>query len=164
MQIGEQLHKCVYTIGHSSHTSDEFVNLLQRRGVRAVVDVRSAPYSKYTPQFNKAELEWTLTQAGIQYRYSGQHLGGLPADKALYTPSGSPDYEKIAALPEFQSELAELVRVAGDDDTAIMCSEGDPMVCHRERLLARVLRSWGVEVIHITPDGELQRQEQGTLF
>ncbi|MDO8682113.1 MAG: DUF488 domain-containing protein [Armatimonadota bacterium] len=154
----------IYTIGHSSHTPEEFVRLLRLHEIKLVVDVRSAPYSKYTPQFNKSELEYMLTQAQIGYRYSGQQLGGKPSDESLYTPSGAPDFDGIASRPEFARELEAVIGLAREEAIAIMCSEGEPIMCHRERLLARHLRSMDVEVLHILPDGTLLRQEQGTLF
>jgi len=156
--------KRIYTIGHSNVTPEELVAMLQRHGITRVVDVRSAPYSKYASQFNKGELSFHLTGAGIEYRFSGRELGGKPEDASLLTRAGGPDYDKMAARPDFQRELKDVLDTAGQADTCLLCSEGDPMVCHRERLLARVLRSWGVEVAHILPDGELLFQEQEALF
>ncbi|MDO8589583.1 MAG: DUF488 domain-containing protein [Armatimonadota bacterium] len=163
MASDRQTGKRIYTIGHSNHTPEEMIALLRRHGVTTVVDVRSAPYSKWASQFNKGELGFALSGAGIGYRYSGKELGGMPESEDLHT-AGKPDYDKIAAQPEFDRELRDVVNSAGEADTCLLCSEGDPMLCHRERLLARVLRSWGVDVAHILPDGELQRQEQGSLF
>lgn len=156
--------KRIYTIGHSNHTTEAFAALLGKYGVTMVVDVRSAPYSKFAPQFNKDDLQRLLAAEQIRYRYSGRELGGMPKDESLHSASGKPDYDKIAATPEFQSELNDVVDLAGKEEIAIMCSEGDPMACHREKLIARVLRQWGVEVLHIAPDGEIRIQEQGSLF
>jgi uncharacterized protein (DUF488 family) len=156
--------KRIYTIGHSNHTPEELIAILRKHGIITVVDVRSAPYSKHVPQFNKAELTLMLSEAQINYRFSGKELGGKPERKDLHTPSGIPDYDKIAAQPEFERELTDVINSAGPADTCLLCSEGDPMLCHRERMLARVLRARGVEVVHILADGELKSQEQGTLF
>ena len=164
MEQAHQSGKRVYTIGHSSHTSEQFVELLRRHGIRRIVDVRSAPYSKYTPQFNKGELENALRAAGVEYDYRGRELGGKPAEDTLHTLGGSPDYEKIASQPEFRRGLRSVIERFADGDTALMCSEGDPMACHREKLLAAALRAEGVDVLHILPDGSIRRQEQGSLF
>lgn len=156
--------KRIYTIGHGNITPEELVAMLQKHGITRVVDVRSSPYSKYASQFNKGELSFHLTGGGIQYRFSGKELGGKPEDTGLLTRAGGPDYDKMAARPDFQRELKDVLDTAGEADTCLLCSEGDPTVCHRERLLARALRSWSVEVAHILHDGELQFQEQGALF
>jgi uncharacterized protein (DUF488 family) len=156
--------KRIYTIGHSNHTMEELIAILRKHGVKMVVDVRSAPYSKFASQFNKAELEHALTESQTNYRFSGKELGGKPTRQDLHTASGIPDYDKIAAQPEFERELTEVINSAGPADTCLLCAEADPMQCHRERMLARALRARGVEVVHISADGELLHQEQGTLF
>lgn len=154
----------VLTIGHSNHDVGQFLALLRKHGVQMLVDVRSDPYSRYAPQFNRAEFEHQVRAAGIEYRYSGASIGGKPKDPALHTPSGKPDFDALAATPAFQDELRAVADLASGRRTAIMCSEADPMCCHRERLLAPVLRNWGLRVIHIMPDGGATEVEQQALF
>lgn len=156
--------KRIYTIGHSNHSMEELIAILRKHGIQTVVDVRSAPYSKFASQFNKSELGHALSDAQINYRFSGKELGGKPTRHDLLTASGIPDYHKIAAQPEFERELTTVIESAGPADTCLLCAEAGPMQCHRERMLARALRTRGVEVVHILADGELMRQEQGTLF
>ena len=154
----------ILTVGHSNHDIPDFLRMLQRHGIRLVVDVRSDPYSRYAPQFNKHDIQRHIEAAGIEYRYSGAYIGGKPKDPSLYTPSGKPDYDKLAATPEFENELRAVVDLAAGKRTAIMCSEADPAACHRDRILAPVLRSWGVQVTHIMPDGGKAEPEQTRLF
>jgi len=154
----------VLTIGHSNHDTEQFLALLRRHGVRMLVDVRSDPYSRYAPQFNRSEIERLVRAAGIDYRYSGDSIGGKPKDSSLYTPSGKPDYDALAATPKFQEELKAVADLAGRVRAAIMCSEADPMCCHRERILAPILRSWGLRVVHIMPDGAAAEVQQQALF
>ena len=154
----------VFTIGHSNHDILDLLNILKKHGTRVLVDVRSDPYSRYAPQFNKSEFQRHVTAAGIEYRYSGSSIGGKPKDTDLYTSSGKPDYDKLAATEAFQNELKAIVELAKSKRVVMMCSEADPSACHRERIIAPVLRSWGVEVKHIMPDGAVAKVEQQGLF
>lgn len=154
----------IYTIGHSNTTIDEFVGLLAAQGITLVIDVRSEPYSKYASQFNKHEIEAELTRRGFQYLYRGDKLGGKPKSPGFLTSSGAPDYEKMAASPIFLAGIEELEVLAAKEKVALMCSEADPKVCHRDRLLAWVLRGRGREVRHILHTGEIAEEEQGTLL
>ncbi|MCE5200281.1 MAG: DUF488 domain-containing protein [Armatimonadota bacterium] len=154
----------VFTIGHSNHDVLDFINMLKRNKIQVLVDIRSDPYSRYASQFNKSEFQRHVIAAGIEYRYSGQCIGGKPKDPTMYTPAGKPDYDKLAATQAFQNELKAVVEIAEKKRVVLMCSEADPMACHRERILAQVLRSWGVEVRHILPDGSVEQVKQPGLF
>jgi len=154
----------IFTIGHSNHDILEFLNLLKKHRIGVLVDVRSDPYSRYASQFNKAEFQHHVEAADIQYRYSGAYIGGKPKDTSLYTAAGKPDYDKLAQTEAFQTELKAIVELAKSKRVVLMCSEADPMSCHRERILAQTLRSWGVEVTHIMPDGSAAEVEQQGLF
>ncbi len=154
----------ILTIGHSNHDILAFLEILRQHGVHVLVDVRSDPYSRYAPQFNKSDFQHNVASAGLDYRYSGSTIGGKPKDPALQTSSGITDYDKLAATQSFQDELKAIVELAKGKRVALMCSEGDPMSCHRERIIAQVLRSWGVEVRHIQPDGTIQAVAQQGLF
>ena len=154
----------IFTIGHSNHDMPSFLETLKKHGVQVLVDLRSDPYSKFAPQFNKRDIEFHVKAAGIEYRYSGASIGGKPKDTSLYTPSGKPDYDRLAATQPFQDELRAVTALAEHKRVALMCSEGDPTECHRERIIAPVLRSWGVKVTHIMPDGTAGEVEQQSLF
>ncbi|MCX6344200.1 MAG: DUF488 domain-containing protein [Armatimonadetes bacterium] len=154
----------ILTIGHSNLDILAFLEILRAHGVQALVDIRSDPYSRYAPQFNKNDFQHNVTNAGLEYRYSGSSIGGKPKDPALQTSAGITDYDKLAAAQSFQDELKAIVELAKSKCVVLMCSEGDPMSCHRERIIAQVLRSWGVEVRHIQPDGTIQAVAQQGLF
>jgi len=146
----------IYTIGHSDHTADELIALLERHGIARLVDVRSQPYSRWAPQFNRENLARALMDAGIEYLHMGEPLGGRPADPTLYAAAGEqerPDYDRVAATPIFREALDRLVALAAERVTVVMCSEGDHRHCHRALLLAPALRALGVCVRHILPDG-----------
>jgi len=154
----------IYTIGHSNLAFEEFTKLLQAYDIRMVVDVRSVPYSRYSPQFNRERLQEELKRQGIGYRYLGDSLGGRPEDPECYD-GDRPVYEKIAGKQFYKSGIEELIKIASKYRTTIMCSEEDPYHCHRHKLIAQTLLNRDVEVIHIRRDGSLERADkQLSLF
>lgn len=160
---------CLYTIGHSDHELAAFIALLREHAIARLVDVRSQPYSRWQPQFNREALAPALRAAGIEYASAGETLGGRPADPALYNPGAErPDYERMAETPLYQGGIEQLLEAAQTARTAIMCSEGDPSHCHRHLLITQTLVARGVRVLHILPDGDLLEGElipqQLTLF
>ena len=150
----------LYSIGHSNVAVERLIGLLEQHGVTTLCDVRSAPYSRYNPQFNRETLSDGLRAAGIAYRFMGDTLGGKPADGALRTEDGAlPDYAKIAASSGFIRGLDQLIALGAHGPTAFMCSEADYHSCHRHKLIAPALIERGVIVWHIMPDGGLERGE-----
>ena len=144
----------LYTIGHSDHTTAAFVDLLRRHGITLVVDVRSQPYSRWAPQFNRETLARDLDDAGIAYQFMGDALGGRPADPTLYDPDQErPDYQRVEQTPAYQAGIDRLLNLAETERVAVMCSEGDHRRCHRHLLITQTLLGRGVRVLHIQPDG-----------
>jgi uncharacterized protein (DUF488 family) len=153
-----------------------------------LVDVRTAPYSRYSPHFNKESLEFELPRHSIQYFYAGRYLGGRPSDPRLYKSRQLPeegvdflhavDYPEIMKRKWFIQAIEQLLQIADQDLTAIMCSEEDPADCHRHHLIAKYLldNHPEIKVIHIRGDGTTYgahtilksvnepKAEQGTLF
>lgn len=150
----------LYTIGHSNHSSDEFLALLAQHGVRCLVDVRSQPYSRYNPHFNREALGQALANAHIRYVFMGESLGGRPEQADLYDPgSERPNYDRQRETPLYQQGLQRLLEISRETPTAYMCSEGDPAICHRTRLITRSLLDMDYTVIDILPDGGAARAE-----
>lgn len=151
----------LYTIGHSNHPADGFVELLRQHGIQLVVDVRSSPYSRYVPQANRETLARSLAAAGIGYRWLGDRLGGKPEGAVAA-------YDQLRASPAFEQGIRDLLALAHRSRTAIMCSEGDHRTCHRHKLITPTLVEQGVEVMHIQPDGtvvdERSQPRQLALF
>jgi uncharacterized protein (DUF488 family) len=154
----------LWSIGHSNLSIERFIALLRAHAIARLADVRTAPYSRHWPQFNREELARSLQAVGIAYVYLGRELGGKPEDPALRGPHGLPDYDAIAATTLYQTGLAQLTAHAAQARTAFMCSEGDPARCHRERLVARSLRAAGWQVHHILTDGSVQGEVQASLW
>ena len=159
----------LYTIGHSNHPIQAFISLLQLHNIRYLVDVRSQPYSRRYPQFNREDLLAALHVAGVVYMDLGQSLGGRPQQSDLYDPGCErPNYDRQARTPLYQGGLQQLCRQAKLGSTAMMCSEGDPEVCHRTLLITPSLLDLGYDVQHILPTGDLRtaekRPQQLSLF
>lgn len=150
--------KELFTIGHSNLSLEAFIALLQWHGITAVADVRSHPYSRYLPHFNKFELEAALQNAGIEYRFLGQELGARPNDPSCYVDGKAP-YEKIAATQLFEQGIKRLLKGLGNYRIALMCAERDPITCHRSILVCQHLRSFELNVNHILTDGKLESHE-----
>jgi len=156
----------IYSIGHSDHPIEAFLDLLRQHMVTVVVDVRSQPYSQWVPQFNRESLARALEAAGIRYVFMGDSLGGRPADPALYDAGEEyPDYERLASSPAYQASIERLLALARMERVAFMCSEGDHTKCHRSKLIAPTLRERGARVLHIRPDGKvIEEPQQLALF
>lgn len=146
----------IFTLGHSNHPADHFLELLRTRGVTAVADVRSKPYTKYAKHFCREPLERLLRASGIAYVFLGGLIGGKPDDPDLLGPDGKPDYARIAATPGFASGIERLVTGTDTYTIALVCGEEDPTHCHRRHLIAPALTARGVTVLHIRGDGRVQ--------
>jgi len=153
-------HRVLYTIGHSNHTLEVFVDLLQQHDIRQVVDVRSSPYSRHATHFNKEALENHLSVAGLSYRFAGHALGGRPQDPQYYDRQGYVLYDRIARAPTFQQELSRLTAQAVAARTALLCGEEDPSECHRRLLIGRVVIAEGFELLHLRGDGRAQSETE----
>ena len=159
----------IYTIGHSNVSGEAFVAALQRHGIAAVVDVRSVPFSRYTPQFNRGVLKRALAGGAIAYHFAGDYLGGRPTDPTCYLSGELPegkadylslvDYDEVPTRPWFRRGLDRLLEIVRERPTAIMCSEEDPLRCHRHHLIAQALLTRGVTVRHLRKEGVVEAAE-----
>src|SRR3990170_5514647 len=149
----------ILTIGHSRHPLERFIALLQEAQVTVLADVRSAPMSRFSPHFNRGALAASLAAQGIAYIFLGKELGGRPQQQRLFT-AGVADYEKMAASPEFRVGLARLAEAAERNRIAVMCSEADPLDCHRCLLVGRALAGGGIDVGHILASGAVVTHAQ----
>ncbi len=142
----------VFTIGHSTHSIERFVELLRRHGVTAVADVRSVPYSRHQPQFNRESLKKSLNQVGIEYVFLGKELGARSDDPACYD-GRQVNYRRLAQTALFREGLERVRRGRETYCVALMCAEREPLDCHRTLLVARELEAIGMPVAHILADG-----------
>lgn len=149
----------IYTIGYGSRSVEELVATLRHYNIAYLVDVRTAPYSRYKPEYSKEALAASLHAHGIRYLFLGDKLGGRPTDPACYS-NGKVDYEKVKEQPFYQAGL-ERVQQAFRQQARIvlMCSEGKPTQCHRSKLIGASLAHLNIPVIHIDEQGAPQTQE-----
>lgn len=151
----------ILTVGHSTHGADEFLDLLRRHYVEALVDVRRFPSSRRLPHFNAGALRESMAGAGIEYVQLGDALGGRRKPRpdtpnSGWRVAGFRGYADHLSTEEAQSALAELERLGRDRRTAFMCAEGPWWRCHRQ-LIADALLARGWTVLHLMPDGRLER-------
>lgn len=121
----------IYTVGHSNKELKALVKKLAKHEIKALVDVRSSPYSRFNPQFNMQSVKIAVERAGVQYIWQGKNLGGLGKNI------------------DFIGGLRYVITLAGQKNTCVMCSEADPAKCHRGSVLAPEFERRGLEVVHI---------------
>lgn len=152
------------SIGHSTHPLEVFVSLLWRHRVEVVVDVRTSPFSRFNPQFNREKLQIGLGNAGVGYLFLGGELGGRPGGNEFYDPDGHVLYARLAKTGPFETGISRLLQGADRFRVALMCSEEDPAHCHRFLLITRVLFARGFRVAHIRAKGRIQATEDVSTF
>ncbi|HEX6799697.1 MAG TPA: DUF488 domain-containing protein [Ktedonobacterales bacterium] len=148
----------VYTIGHSNVALEALLALLARHEISLLADVRSAPYSRYVPHFNRPSLEVAARQAGIGYRFMGDTLGGRPQGDEYYDAERHVFYSRVARADWFQRGIAQLRELAGRERVVVLCGEEDPAGCHRRLLVGRVLAREGALLRHIRGDGHIEEE------
>lgn len=155
----------LYTIGHGNKETGRFLEELRSFGIEYLADIRTKPYSKWNPCYNQETLRATIEAAGIRYVYMGDAIGGLPDDATCYT-DGHIDYGKLREKDYFVKGLQRLVNANSKGvRLALMCSESDPSMCHRSKLVGEELMRAGIEISHIVGKGKAlsQRQVMATL-
>ncbi|HEY6178791.1 MAG TPA: DUF488 domain-containing protein [Kofleriaceae bacterium] len=150
----------VLTIGHSNHTLDKFLGLLQQHDVEVVVDARSQPASRFSPHFGRKPLERALTAASIGYLFLGDALGGRPQARECYDADGKVDYDRIAEQPFYHRGIEQLLDGIARLRVCVLCAEEDPSHCHRRLLITRTLIARGVEVRHIRGSGAVVTEDE----
>lgn len=146
----------IFTIGHSNHSLDAFVGLLKRHDITAIADVRSQPFSGRQPHFNREALAPALREHGIAYVFLGEELGGRPGQPSLYDADGRVDYRRVRAQDFFQRGLERLENAQGKYTVALLCSEENPLDCHRGLMIAPALSERGLAPTHVRGDGSLE--------
>jgi uncharacterized protein (DUF488 family) len=149
----------LYTVGHSNHSIEKFTSLLSANDITAVADVRSRPFSRRHPQFNKERLAAALAQQGIAYVFLGKELGARSEDPTCYE-NGKVRYSRLAASPAFKAGIERVLAGAEKFRVALMCAEKEPLDCHRTLLASRALENAGASIAHILADGSVETQER----
>jgi uncharacterized protein (DUF488 family) len=157
--VNESELATIYTVGHSNHPIEKFVGLLTANGINAIADVRSRPFSRRNPQFNKDRLAAELAQHGIAYVFLGKELGARSEDPSCYE-DGRVQYPRLAATPEFKAGLERVLEGAQKYRLALMCAEKEPLDCYRTLLVSRALDKLGAPLAHILADASVEPHER----
>jgi uncharacterized protein (DUF488 family) len=160
MKTPDSPAQSLYSVGHSNHDEAAFLALLRSAGITAIADVRSSPYSRRLPQFSRSTLEPWLRQHDIAYVFLGGQLGGRPADETLYDPDERGqlvvNYERLRATAGFQAGLDRLARGRERHTIAFLCSEEDPLDCHRGLMITPALVERGIQPLHLRRGGVIE--------
>jgi uncharacterized protein (DUF488 family) len=156
------MHKkiTVFTIGHSTHSIDDFITILKQYHINEVVDIRTIPKSRHNPQFNGPELAHVLRNHHIGYRHQ-KDLGGLRHAHADSVNTGWHNssfrgFADYMQTPEFHAGITELMEIAQNKTVAIMCAEAVPWRCHRSLIGdALLVRNVQVEDIYSATSSKL---------
>ena len=148
----------LFTIGHSTHSVEGFLELLRMHRINAIADVRSSPYSRHTPQFNRELLQAFLKDQGIAYVFLGKELGARGGDPSSYL-DGQVQFNLLAQTGLFKKGLDRLRKGASFHRITLLCAEKDPIRCHRMILVCRHLRA-DLMIQHIQEDGRLEQNDQ----
>ena len=124
-----------------------------------MADVRSVPYSRLHPHFNKATLAKLLKEQLIAYGFIGKELGGRSDDPACYE-NGRVQYRRLSRTDLFRNGINRIIDGSYDNRIALMCAEREPLECHRAILVGRELSASGVQVAHILADGHIELHDQ----
>ena len=161
MSWGDQARALsVLTIGHSRHPLDKFLGLLRQHEADILVDVRSQPFSRFSPHFSRKALEHAVTGASIRYLFMGDALGGRPTSPACYAAGGKLDYDRVEAQDFYQRGIERLLEGIARFRVCLLCSEEDPSSCHRRLLITRTLVRRGVDVRHIRGTGAIESEAE----
>ncbi len=152
----------IFTIGHSVHTIEEFIELLEIASVTAIADVRSTPYSRHQSQFNRDPLKASLKKEGFEYAFLGKELGARSSDSSCYE-NGRIQYPRLAKTAIFKSGVDRVIKGSKEHRIALMCSEKEPLDCHRTLLVSRALEARHVNVSHIHADGHVETHGEAML-
>lgn len=145
------------TVGHSSHTLESLLDLLRGQDVGLVGDVRSVPWSRRHPWFQRAPFARALEASGIAYVFLGDALGARPREPGLRDDAGRADFARIAATARFRAGLARVRELAARERLALLCAERDPADCHRTLLVCRHLRhDPALRIAHLLAGGRLE--------
>jgi len=155
------MNETLYTVGHSNRPLKEFLDALKAHGITAIVDVRSQPYSKMNPQFDRESLTASLKAEGITYVFLGKELGARSQSPSCYE-DGKVQFDRLARTAIFKDGLERVYQGMKQFRVALMCAEKEPLACHRTILVARELSLQGVPIRHILSATESEDHAQTT--
>ena len=154
----------LWTIGHSNHCAEKFLDLLARHEIACVVDVRSIPYSRRNPQFSREKMRQSLSSRNIAYVWEGEALGGkrnFRENPEFFDSDGRIDWKKVRRDESFILAMERLRTQVGKEPTAVLCAEENPRNCHRLHLVSAAwVECCGENISHIRGDGRVETHAQ----
>jgi len=144
----EQYNNIIYTIGYAAHAIESFIATLKKFNITAIADVRSQPYSRFKPEFNRENLKKALINNRIEYVFLGDKIGARIKAPECYK-NGQANYELISKHPLFQEGIDRLLKGMEKYSIALMCAEKDPINCHRTILICKQLKKYKIQICHI---------------
>ena len=151
----------IYTIGHSSHKIDFFIELLKEYNINCIIDVRTIAASAYNPQYNKEALQKILAKNNICYLHFAKEFGARHTEPKLLDSNGVVDFEKVRNTEEFRKGVERVKKGIEKGYTiALMCSESEPLDCHRFSMVSLALSKEGFDVRHIMKDKTFKTNDQ----
>ncbi len=155
------LEKVIYTVGHSTHPIAYFAELLEMHHINCVVDVRTVPASRYNPQFNREPLSNYLQKRGVRYLHFEREFGARQTDPSVFDDNNRVDFEKFRQTPAFTEGVERLERgIEKNYCIALMCSEAEPLDCHRFSMISVGLIEAGFTVKHIIKDKSIKENTE----
>lgn len=154
----------IYSIGYSTYKFNSFLSILKKHRIDCLVDVRSLPYSKSFPDYNREVLCKALEDNGIQYCDFSLEFGARQESPDFYTKDMILDFEKYISSEQFQAGVARLLGIhAQGKNIALMCAERNPLDCHRAIMISRGLKQNATMIYHIVgkdvvPHSDLEKQ------
>jgi len=149
----------LYTLGHSRHPIEAFIDLARRHDVDLIVDVRGQPYSRFNPQYNRERFKESLAKSNIDYIWFGDRLSGRPKDPRFRGPDSQLLWQKLMNSSGVREGIAEVLALTAKTRLALVCAEENPLSCHRRILLTPPLNDLGAEVLHIRGDGRIDPED-----
>ncbi len=148
----------IFTIGYGNRSIQAFIQLIKKYDIEIVIDVRTNPFSRYSPDYRISKFELHLINNDINYLFLGKELGGKPIDQSCYS-NGIVDYKKIQNKDFFIEGIEQVIAFEKSGyRIALMCAEASPLDCHRKILIGDFLNEKGFEVSHIDKDGSILNQ------
>lgn len=155
------MNNCLYTIGYTGFSVDEFLDTLKKQNINVVIDVRSSPYSERYADYNKDSIVNILEHHKIYYRNYAIEFGARQTNSAFYSDEGYLDFEVFAKSEQFLSGMKKICNsVEKGYHVVFLCAEKDPINCHRAILVARAFSNLGYPIVHLLPNGQSKTQQQ----
>jgi uncharacterized protein (DUF488 family) len=157
--------KNIFTIGYGGRQFDDFVAILLKYRIDSILDIRSNPFSRFQPRYNKANLQSLLSEQGIEYLYKGDVLGGKPRAGMFYHSNGVLNHDLINITKSYQNAIDEVITLATNyENICLLCSELNPDNCHRKTLIGKTLSKRNVFVNHINAKGDIDKHPYNNQF